>query len=318
MSPRSTPSALSSNLGWALILWAVALDTWRPGRFPFGAMVLVGAVLILVGLVGQNAHALRASPGSRWSRWLVAAAAGAILLSIVGMGLLRQRGYQPHLVQFLRDRAALPAGTAQVSRAPDGALELTMVHGPEVSIERTIHELNAAPTVAQLRAAHTLLDSTRHYATRFESYDQAKSALGYSISTAALANDPSPSIEHLINPAHLEDDVVLDPHRPESLVFRITPEGKTLIGIMYMTKRGDHGPQVGGILTRWHYHPTVLFCMDSVGVPRTPLLDGQCGPGHFRGPSSEMLHVWLVDNPGGVFAHMMSAAGGAVPAEHVH
>jgi hypothetical protein len=204
----------------------------------------------------------------------------------------------------------------EASRGADGTLELRTVHGVEVSIERTKYNLDVLPSLAQLHAADDLIDNTTENASRFSNYDSVKTTGGFTISNSVLGDDVGSEFEHLINPDNLLDDKTLDPARPEALVFRRGAGDKmSLVGIMYMTKRGEHGPQVAGPLTKWHYHPETAFCMDSVGVPRAKRVGTECPPGLNHGPSSEMMHVWLVDNTYGTFAHMMGGSSiGSAPA----
>ena len=81
----------------------------------------------------------------------------------------------------------------------------------------------------------------------------------------------------------------------------------SLAGLMFYTRRSDErGPQVGGPLTRWHYHvwasPNCLVDgLLSVGSPR----DGRCARGEPAHRSPEMLHVWFLDHPEGPFATSM-------------
>ena len=103
------------------------------------------------------------------------------------------------------------------------------------------------------------------------------------------------------------DDRFLDPDHPEFLMYYDVPGGKQLVGYMYMVPLGQEGLQIGGPLTRWHYHlwatpSCILNGRVSVGRPVT----GKCAEGQPSQKSPEMLHVWLVDHPDGRFASKMS------------
>ena len=74
-----------------------------------------------------------------------------------------------------------------------------------------------------------------------------------------------------------------------------------------MVPLGQEGLQIGGPLTRWHYHlwatpSCILKGRVSVGRPE----NGKCVEGEPSQKSPEMLHVWLVDHPDGRFASKMS------------
>ncbi|MGI5160241.1 hypothetical protein [Microbispora sp. CA-102843] len=90
-------------------------------------------------------------------------------------------------------------------------------------------------------------------------------------------------VQQLANPALLQDGLVLDPAKPEVLVYH---GGKTLLGAVFVMPPGTRGPAIGP-LTPWHSHTC-------------PLCDP---PGE-----TDMLHVWLVDYPGGGFADISGPA----------
>jgi hypothetical protein len=106
---------------------------------------------------------------------------------------------------------------------------------------------------------------------------------------------------HVPNPAWRADGRVLDPSRPETLVYWNGPGDRlTLVGVMYTAPRGTHGPTVGGPITRWHTHES---CRDpgarsKVGRP----VDGACPQGQVYRRSGEMMHVWFTDDLATAFA----------------
>lgn len=312
-------SALLITTGLAGFAWTLALDTWKPGRVPIAWLLLLSVVVLGIGIIDLTLAAARNSVGatrnSAWVRLGVVAMFGATAVAAVGFVLLERRGHTPNLIQFVHLREGLPLGHAEVSRAGDGTLEMRTVHGVEVSIERTKYDLDVLPSEAQLHAANELIGSTKRNASRFSDYGRATTSGGFTISNSVLGDDIGSEFEHVINADNLLDGKTLDPERPEALVFRRAAGDKmSLVGIMYMTKRGEHGPQVAGPLTKWHYHPETAFCMDAAGVPRAKRSGKECPPGMNHGPSSEMMHVWLVDNTYGTFAHVMGGSAiGSVP-----
>ena len=113
---------------------------------------------------------------------------------------------------------------------------------------------------------------------------------------------------HYRNDAFMLDDHVLDPDRPEVLMYYPTPpDGKSqLAGFMfYARNREARGPQLGGPLTVWHYHAwhRPQCVVDGLAVIWS--LDGRCKEGTPSRFSGEMMHVWLVDHPEGRFATPM-------------
>lgn len=110
---------------------------------------------------------------------------------------------------------------------------------------------------------------------------------------------------HYANETFITDDRLLDPNRPEVLLYYDTPKGMRLAGFMYLTRSLDErGLQIGGPLTVWHYHhwllpPCMLQGLLVIGGPGP---DGRCTRGFPNNRSPEMLHVWLLDHPEGSFA----------------
>ena len=106
---------------------------------------------------------------------------------------------------------------------------------------------------------------------------------------------------HMDNKANASDGRVLDPQRPEKLVYAIDGGKATLLGVVFMMERaGVPGPEPGGSITRWHAHNICL----SVLPPGFTIVSayGTCPPLSITVTSAEMMHVWVVDNPGGWFA----------------
>lgn len=308
--------------GVAALLWAMALDTWRPGVLPVGALMLVGAIPLLVGVVLAIQDALRPQPRPPlrgMARAVVALGASGAVLALFGFAALSRRHRTPTPVQFVRLRDDRPYGHGELSRAADGAVLYTTVHGLEVAVERSKYDLDVLPNARQLDAADALVDAVRAQAPRFADYDAVQSSGGFRVNATVLGDDEGSEMEHLINPEFMEDSAFIDPERPEALVFRRSGTARPeLVGIMFMMPRGVHGEQIGGPLTKWHYHPETFFCMDSIGTPSARRgADGSCPNGMNSGPSSEMMHVWLVNNSYGVFAHMMDGShlGHEMPSE---
>ena len=116
----------------------------------------------------------------------------------------------------------------------------------------------------------------------------------------------------------------LNPQDPSSLVYAINvpDHAPILLGAMYIMGGPQNGPQIGGGLTRWHSH--LVTCVN--GHPTIAgfgvQLRGACDPATWHNTyTAQMLHVWVVPYPGGVFSDDLSAAATsaavhAVLAEH--
>src|SRR3546814_17119832 len=86
--------------------------------------------------------------------------------------------------------------------------------------------------------------------------------------------------EHYLNAENMNDDKILDPDHPESLVYDTSVTPKRLVAAMYMLNAGDpldDVPDVGGALTQWHIPHTHRF--DPHGRA-----SGPPGPAGGRGP----------------------------------
>jgi hypothetical protein len=102
---------------------------------------------------------------------------------------------------------------------------------------------------------------------------------------------------HAGNAAYEHDGRILDPERPETLVYASGPQGRPiLLGAMFLMERmGDPGPTIGGPLTIWHAHEHICFSL--VPPAMTGILSplGSCPIGSLDLPvSAEMIHVWTV------------------------
>ena len=115
--------------------------------------------------------------------------------------------------------------------------------------------------------------------------------------------------EHYYQRDFVFDDAILDPERPEFLMYRDTPHGKLLMGFMFFTRTLDErGPQPGGSLANWHFHPWGPrgYCAERGVLPVSrPDYQGRCAQGDRVMRSAEMLHVWFIDHPLGPFADAM-------------
>lgn len=124
--------------------------------------------------------------------------------------------------------------------------------------------------------------------------------------------EPERDLTHLTNYEYLFDDEVLNPLKPEFLMYFNSEHGPILAGVAYMLADiYEHGPQIGGQETVWHFHSYPPACVVSPYPPghksAKKLKQGSCENGKvFVDRSPEMLHVWFVNHPQGRFASLMS------------
>ena len=175
----------------------------------------------------------------------------------------------------------------------------------------------APPTAAQVLAAGQLIKETDASLKRYANV-QAAFAAGY---TYVLKTNGE---EHLLydgpNPAYQG----LNPQDPSSLVYAIDVPNHApiLLGAMYIMGGPQNGPQIGGGLTRWHSHLVTCVNGQQVIAGFGVQLRGGCNPASWQDRyTAQMLHVWVVPYPGGVFSDDLSeaatnAAVQSVLAEH--
>jgi hypothetical protein len=168
-----------------------------------------------------------------------------------------------------------------------------------------------APTAAQVEAAANLIKETDASLVRFENVDNALAA-GY---TYRLATNGE---EHLLydggNPAYQG----LNPQDPSSLVYalNVRGHGPILLGAMYLMPNGVNGPQIGGGLTRWHSHLEVCEGGRIIIAGFNVALRGRCDPSAWQDRyTTQMLHVWVVPYPGGVFSDDLSTTATTAAAQ---
>ena len=129
--------------------------------------------------------------------------------------------------------------------------------------------------------------------------------------------DAGTGFEHYINWSYINDDHLLDPDYPESLVYRVTGEARTLVAAMYMLRPGstlDGVPDIGGPLTQWHVHDNLCFTSDQVAPRVVGLTDssGDCSAPSVKLPPVPMIHVWIVPQVCGPFAALDGVGAGQI------
>jgi hypothetical protein len=266
--------------------------------------VLAGApagrlsVAVLVGSIG--AYWLSAVGGEAPDQVGLATKLGEILaLAIVvrpvnrpGLSLRGFAGSVAIGLLVVGTAASSWVGAFRASAAEPGAVAGHHVHAGSVAPPGTI--LPVVPerdaTAAERAAAADLVTAARVALARFA--DPAVAAAdGYQVKGLAGLDF------HAGNPAHENDDRVLDPAHPETLVYAVAPDGRpVLMGAMFMMpKIGTPGPTIGGPLTVWHAHEHVCFSLTPPGLAGLLSPLGMCPLGTIDVPlTAEMIHIWIV------------------------
>jgi hypothetical protein len=186
-------------------------------------------------------------------------------------------------------------------------------------------DLSGTPGVTpqQQAAAENLIAVTLVRLPKWSDYRDAEAAGFRSIGDAGTGH------EHFIQWDWINDDVILDPDRPESLVFEPQPDGsKKLVSAMYMlpdTTPLDQVPDIGGALMQWHIHDDLCFTQgDTPRVAGVTAVGGPCPAGLVKFRPSPMIHVWITPHPCGPFAALEGVGAGQIEAgeerlcDHAH
>lgn len=129
--------------------------------------------------------------------------------------------------------------------------------------------------------------------------------------------------EHFINWSYINDDKILDPEYPESLVVQKVDGVKKIVAAMYMLPQDTpltDVPEVGGKLTQWHVHDDLCFTEDPV-APRVAglrAIKGECRAPLVARGNTPMIHVWIIPHPCGPFAALDGIGGGQVAEGEEH
>lgn len=179
-------------------------------------------------------------------------------------------------------------------------------------------------TPEQQAFAENLVAVTLRYLPRWSDPTVAEAAGFRSIGDGVTGH------EHFVNWAWIDDDVWMDPTRPESLVFEVGPDGtRELAAAMFMLPPAmslDDIPDWGGPLMQWHVHEDLCYTDDPV-APRVAAvipIGGTCPPGLVAKDPAPMIHVWIRPHECGPFAALDGIGAGQVrPGEehlcnHVH
>jgi hypothetical protein len=200
------------------------------------------------------------------------------------------------------------AAQAPVSTAVRSTTSTTTAHAPGAIT------LQSEPgvTPVELERAETLIENTIRDLKRFRTPEQAYAA-GYRSIGDAVTGD-----EHYVNWSYANDGHILDPTRPESVVYERVNGKQQAVAAMYGMPFGStfaDVPDVGGALTQWHVHADLCLTdnPEQRVVAGLTTIQGGCPPGTSKAGNTPMLHVWTIPNPCGPFAALEGVGAGQVP-----
>lgn len=179
-------------------------------------------------------------------------------------------------------------------------------------------DLSGVPGVTpeQQARATKLVEDSLEYLPKYAD-PAAAIADGYASIGDAVTGD-----EHYIKTSLIEDNDMLDPAQPESLVYKVDGDKRILAGAMYIASaRPTDDPSLtdyAGPLMQWHNHGNLCWAIGPDGHPKVVGItdaDGNCAVGVNTGGQNPMVHVWIVPHPCGVFAALEGVGAGqaAVP-----
>ena len=265
----------------------------------------IGAVLVLVGIVA-NEWVL----GSVFAPDGVVTGAGKLFLIVFFQTFVLMSGIA---AIYAASRIAGPVGFGWFVRA-GVAVSAVAFASASVSMGLRAYLSSHSHTVEMHGAmVHEPTDAERRWSDELAARTlEASKRNGWFDFDEAMADGFEPmwkNPNHYPNREFLFDDDILDPDRPEYLMYFDTPEGKLLVGVMYYARTPtEKGPTLGGSLARWHYHPwapkgrCAVKGLLPVGDPDE---NGNCAEGEKVLRSPEMLHVWFIEHPLGRFADAM-------------
>jgi hypothetical protein len=261
--------------------------TWRWWRVASSALLLMTVFgylgFIAVGFDSPDQVALA-------TKLLELITLGLVLVPVRGEVRPRDRNWNWALLA-----SALPLLTL-VSGATAWGIALATPDTKHVHVGAVLQATNDVATPEQVAAAAQLYADTKAATVPYEDWHQAWAA-GYR--PGGSTSMPS---THWMNATYVKAGYVMDPQRPQGLVYANSKHGPVLLGAMFqMSHINQFGPDPGGPLTAWHQHENI--CVTPFGLEfslMTPY--STCPLGAIDISVSPMLHVWFFTTSGGQFA----------------
>jgi hypothetical protein len=277
-------SALFLANGLAFFALAASF-TWRWWRLASAGM-LVATVLGYLFYVGVGLE----GPDQ------VGIATKLVEVTALGLALVPVRGEAVHRSWRWAGMGVAVPLLIVMSGATVWIVDLARPDARHVHAGALLQATNAVATPAQVEAANRLYSETKSAILPFEDWHQAWAA-GYR--PGSSMSQPS---THWMNQAYVSAGYVMDPQRPQGLVYANTHHGPVLLGAMFQMKSvNQFGPDPGGPMTAWHQHENLCITISFEFSLMTPF--ATCPIGSIDVSVPPMLHVWIVDNPrGGPFA----------------
>jgi hypothetical protein len=112
---------------------------------------------------------------------------------------------------------------------------------------------------------------------------------------------------HYESRANQDDGRTLDPQAPEQLVYAVRGGKALLLGVVYqLPVAGARGPAIDAAGASWHAHDVCVGLLPPGFGVVSPY--GGCPGTMLSVTFAEMIHVWVVDPPGGAYAEDLDEA----------
>lgn len=328
-------------ISWAQLIWPAVL-LWRPSRLWLW-LGIAGNAVVIAAYVASRTIGLPFGPDLHHSESVGALDVVSCILEFALIAACAALLWQPSLLDrpvvrrgpiaraatlFAVPAAVIVAITAVMTpgwAGPEGPAGMGSAMSPGSSADASSSTVNsgmgdmgstngqadmrmfgstAPPTAGQVLAAARLIRQTDTSLQRYTNV-QAAFAAGY---TYVLKTNGE---EHLLYNGNDPNYRGLNPSDPSSLVYAINVphHAPILLGAMYiMGSDRQNGPQIGGGLTRWHSHLVTCINGRQTIAGFDVQLRNHCNPATWRDQyTAQMLHVWVVPYPGGVFSDDLSA-----------
>lgn len=318
------PSPLVYRLG--ILLNAVVLGVWLVSRTtgisgdvePFGFPDIVASGLAAFIVIGSFGPLVRRLPGRQLRNVTSGAVLGACTLAVTALVSAsmvpslsgHEAGAHGGSGSPTGEIAAAAGGdhhggTAQAATGAAHVASVAVPYDPEMPIDLGGV---AGVTPKQQAEAENIVADTLIGLPQWADPAVAEAAGFRSI------GDGLTGTEHLVSQAFMDDDVILDPNKPESLVYDVQNGKRTLAAAMYMVARGTplaDVPKLGGSLMQWHTHQNL--CYNAQGkVAGITDAEGNCPKGLVKPEETPMIHVWIRPHPCGPFAALEGIGAGAI------
>jgi hypothetical protein len=262
------------------------LFTWRWWR-PAAAALLLATIFGYLGFIALGFDT--PDQVALATKLLEMIALGLVLVPVRGYGRPRDRAFNWALVA-----SGLPL-LILINGAAIWGIGLATPDARHVHAGALLQSTNSVATPDQVAAAAQLYADTKAATLPYQDWHNAWAA-GYRPGATSMPST------HWMNNTYVKAGYVMDPNRPQGLVYANSKHGPVLLGAMFQMQHiNQFGPDPGGPLTAWHQHENI--CFTPLGFEFTFMTPyAVCPLGSIDISVSPMLHVWFYKTSGGPFA----------------